>query len=135
MMRPIGLVRVAAEAEGLRLRHQLSRTVVRLAMGLVGLFFLIAAILFAHLALWFWLKLRLEWSDYSAAGALAGGDLVLALICVAVAARSSPGRIEREALEIRQRALSSAASTMATATVVVPLVRMVLGMLRRARRG
>lgn len=133
-MRPIGLVRVAAEAEGLRLRHQLSRTVVRLGVGLVGLFFLIVAILFGHLALWFWLRFKLDWSDYSAAGALAGGDLVLALICVAVAARSSPGRVEREALEIRRRALTNAASTMATATVVVPLVRTALGMMRR-RRG
>jgi phage shock protein PspC (stress-responsive transcriptional regulator) len=132
-MRPIGLVRVAAEAEGLRLRHHLSRTVVRLVVGLIGLGFLTAAVTFAHLALWFWLRTDRGWVEYSAAGALAGGDLVLALILILVAARSSPGRIEREALEIRQRALSTAASTLATATVVVPLVRMVLGMMRRQR--
>jgi hypothetical protein len=132
-MRPIGLVRVAAEAEGLRLRHQASRTVVRLAVGTIGLFFLIVAILFAHLAVWFWLRIKLEWTDYSAAGALAGGDLLLALICIVIAARSSPGRVEQEALEIRRRALSSAISMMATATVVVPLLRVVLGMVRRQK--
>jgi hypothetical protein len=133
-MRPLALVRVAAEAEGLRLRNMMQRMVVRLAAGVVGLLFVLAAAAWAHVAIWYWLRLDFGWVQYAAAGALAGVDLVIALICVVLAARSSPSKAEQEAVAIRKRALTSALSTMAAATVLLPLLRSVLAMTRRARR-
>jgi len=58
---------------------------------------------------------------------------MLALIFVIAASRSKPGRVEREALEIRQLALASAASTLATATALVLPIRMIIAMLRRPK--
>jgi hypothetical protein len=129
-MHPIGLLRVAAEAEGLRLRHQASRSVTRVVAGVIGLGFLVVAAGFAHMAIWYWLTMDLAWVEYRAAGVVAAGDLVLALICVLIAARSRPGRVEAEALEIRRKALGSAGNSLATATVLVPLVRTAIGIVR-----
>jgi hypothetical protein len=132
-MSPIGLLRVAAEAEGLRLRHTVQRSVTRLVAGVIGLVFLLGALAFAHVAIWFWLRIDLQWIQYATAGALAGLDLLIALICVFMAARSGPGRIEVEALAIRRQALANVTQTAATATVVIPVVRTVIGMLRSRR--
>jgi hypothetical protein len=133
-MRTLRLARIAAEAEGLRLRQQAKRTVIRGVLGVVALVFLAGALAFAHIAAWFWL--RLDWEARHASLILAGADLVLAALLGLLAARSSPGRVEREALAVRRRAIDSATSPLALSVLAMPALR-VLGNLmwrRRSRR-
>ncbi len=130
-MRTLRLARIAAEAEGLRLRRQLQRTAIRMAIGLIGLMFLGWALAFAHVAAWFWLRQGVGWAEPGAAAAVAAVDLVVAAFLVLLMARSSPGRVEMEALQVRQQALESATSSFAIATMLVPTLRLVLNLLRR----
>ena len=133
-MRSLRLYRIAAEAEGLRLRRMSQRTVTRVAVGAVAMVFLTAALIFAHLVVWFWL--RTMFSELVAAAIIGGGDLVLGLILVLFAAVSSPGRVEREALQVRRQALAGAGSVlapMALATVAVPALRLGAELMRSRR--
>ena len=133
-MRSLSLYRIAAEAEGLRLRRKSQRTVTRVAVGAVAMVFLTAALIFAHLVVWFWL--RTMFSELVAAAIIGGGDLVLGLILVLFAAVSSPGRVEREALQVRRQALAGAGSVlapMALATVAVPALRLGAELMRSRR--
>jgi hypothetical protein len=133
-MRSLSLYRIAAEAEGLRLRRMSQRTVTRVAVGAVAMVFLTAALIFAHLVVWFWL--RTMFSELVAAAIIGGGDLVLGLILVLFAAVSSPGRVEREALQVRRQALAGAGSVlapMALATVAVPALRLGAELMRSRR--
>ena len=130
-MRTLRLARIAAEAEGLRLRRRAQRTVVRVALGLIGLMFLGWALVFAHLAVWFWLRESVGWTEPGAAIVVAGADLIIAAVLVLLAARSSPGRVEREALHVRQKALASATGDFALATLLTQTVRLIVDLLRR----
>ena len=130
-MRTLRLARIAAEAEGLRLRRQAQRTAVRMVIGLIGLMFLGWALAFAHVAVWYSLRLAALWTAPAAASAIAGGDLVIAACLALWAARSSPGRVEMDALLVRQRALESATSGFALAAILGPVLRLVLNQLRR----
>jgi hypothetical protein len=132
-MRSLRLARVAAEAEGLRLRRQAQRTAVRLGFGLIGLVFLGWALVFAHVAVWYWLRLRVGWEQPGTALALAGGDLVIAAFLALIMARSSPSRVEMEALEVRQRAIESVTSSFALTAMLVPTIRLVANLVRRSR--
>src|SRR3954453_17818199 len=111
MLKPLRLARIAAEAEGVRLRHVAQRTVTRIIVGVIALIFLMAALGFFHVAFWFWLRRTFESS--AASLIIAGGDLLIAVIFGLLAARSSPGRLETEALEVRRRALENATSSLA----------------------
>jgi hypothetical protein len=130
-MRTLRLARIAAEAEGLRLRRQAQRTATRVAVGLIALMFLGWALLFAHAAAWFWLRDAVGWAAPGAAMAIFGADLVIAVLLTLFVVRSSPGRVEMEALLVRQRALESAASGLALTTMLVPTVRLVMNLMRR----
>jgi phage shock protein PspC (stress-responsive transcriptional regulator) len=77
-MRPLRLARIAAEAEGVRLRHQAQRTVVRFVFAMIALIFLAGTLTFLHVAAWSWL--RQSWERQNAALILAGADFVLALL-------------------------------------------------------
>jgi hypothetical protein len=130
-MRALRLARVAAEAEGLRLRERMRRTAMRAAFGSVAMGFLAAAVVFAHIAAWFWL--RVAWEPQYAALIVAGADLLLAILLALLAARSSPGRIELEALAVRRRAIDSAASTLAFSALAMQLLRLFTSLLSRRR--
>jgi uncharacterized membrane protein len=131
MLRPLRLARIAAEAEGLRLRYIARRNAIRAVVGLIALVFLLGALAFFHVAFWFWLRRHFE----SPASSLivAGGDLLIALLCGLLAARSSPSRLEREALEVRRRALENATSTLAFSTLAAQALRLGANLYRRAR--
>jgi hypothetical protein len=128
-MRTLRLARIAAEAEGLRLRYSARRAVVRIVLGLVALGLLFGALVFCHIAAWYWL--RQSWDRSPAALIIAGGELVLALILVLLAARSSPGRVEAEALAVRRRALEAAGSSLAFSALLTQLLPLAV---RRWRR-
>jgi hypothetical protein len=130
-MRALRLARVAAEAEGLRLRERMRRTTTRVAFGIVAMGFLAAAVVFAHIAAWFWL--RVAWQAQHAALIIAGVDLVLAIVLAVLAARSSPGRVELEALAVRRRAIESAASTLAFSALAMQLLRLFTNLVSRRR--
>ena len=128
-MRALRLARIAAEAEGLRLRHSAQRTVVRAILGLIARGLLFGALVFCQIAAWYWL--RVSWDRPAAALILAGAELVLAAILALLAARSSPGRIEIEALAVRRRALESATSSLAFSALLTQLLPLAVRLFRR----
>jgi hypothetical protein len=128
-MRTLRLARIAAEAEGLRLRYSARRTVVRAVLGMIALAFLLSALVFCQIAAWYWL--RVSWDRPAAALILGGGELVLAAIFGLLAARSSPGRIEREALAVRRRALEGTTSSLAFSALVTQLLPLAVRLFRR----
>ena len=132
-MRTLRLARIAIEAEGLRLRQRAQRTAVRVAFGLVALTFLIGAVAFVHIAAWYWLRGALP--RESTAAIMAGADFVLAMVLGFLATRSAPGRVELEALEVRQRAMESAMGSIAISSLMVQALRLLAGLLRRSRSG
>jgi hypothetical protein len=100
-------------------------------MGLVALVFLLGALAFFHVAFWFWLRRHFQSPQTSLI--VAGADLLVALLCGLMAARSSPGRLEREALDVRRRALENATSTLAYSTLAAQALRLGANMFRRRR--
>ena len=122
-MRALRLARVAAEAEVLRIRRRVRRTVFRAAFASIGAVFAFAALCFGHVAAF--MAIRHSLGPVSAALIVVGGDLLIALICVLVASISSPDRIELEALQVRERAQQQLEEMLATAALVAPLARLV----------
>lgn len=131
MLRPLRLARIAAEAEGLRLRYIARRTAIRAVMGLIAVVFLGGALAFFHIAFWFWLRRHFESPATSLI--VAGADLLITLLFGLLAARSSPSRLEREALDVRRRALENATSTLAYSTLAAQALRLGTRLVRRAR--
>jgi len=130
-MRTIRLARIAAEAEGLRLRERAQRTAIRIAFGMVAMVFMLGVLVFLHIAGWYWI--RQSWQQLYAALTLAGADFVLALVLAMLAARSQPSRVELEALAVRQRAMESAVSSIAISSLALQLLRLTMNLLRRRR--
>ena len=128
-MRALRLARIAAEAEGLRLRYSLQRVATRVVLGLIGLAFLFGALVFCHIAAWYWLRMSFE--RPAAALIIAGVEFLLALILALSAARSSPGRLEAEALAIRRRALENATSSVAVSALASQLLPLAVRLFRR----
>ena len=128
-MRTLRLARIAVEAEGLRLRHGARRTAVRAVLALIALGFLLGAVVFLQVAAWYWL--RQSWDLPAAALILAGIELVLAGL---LATRSSPGRLEVEALAVRNRALEAASSSLAFSALATQVLRLAIDLFRRSRR-
>ena len=133
-MRTVRLARIAAEAEGLRLQRMARRTAIRLAIGLVALVFLGCALAALHVGVWFLLRIDLGWQPQNAGLSMAGFDCVIGLALVVIAALMAPGRIEREALEVRRRAWENAIASVGISAMLLPVLRLTVGLLRRARR-
>jgi hypothetical protein len=131
-MRTFRLARIAAEAEGLRLRERAQRTAIRVALGMVAMIFMLGVLVFVHIAVWYWI--RQSWEPQYAALILAGGDLVLALVLAFIASRSRPSRVELDALAVRQRAVESAISSIAVSSLALQALRLVANLIRRPRR-
>jgi hypothetical protein len=132
-VRVVRLVRVAAEAEGVRLRGFASRVVTRAILGLSALLFLLGAIAFAHIAVWYWLRTGLDQTAPAAAGIMGGVDLLAAVVLGFLATRSTPSRVEAEALDVRRKAIQGIGGTFSLVQLVIPILRIVANM-RRPRR-
>jgi hypothetical protein len=126
-VRALRASRIAIDAETLRLRLQARRLAVRLVLAVVALAFLACTLAFAHVAIFYWLRLDYGWQVHTAAGLLAVGDLVVAGVLAMVALRLGPGAAEREARLVRQQAWRAIIET----TVLPMLVVRVLRLLRR----
>jgi hypothetical protein len=132
-VRSVRLARVAAEAEGVRLRGFASRIIMRAILGLIALLFVLGAIAFAHLAAWYWLRTGLDQTPLLAAGILGGVDLLAAIILGVLSMRSTPSRVEVEALDVRRKAIQGIGSGLSLTRLVIPILRIVTNM-RRSRR-
>lgn len=132
-MRPLRLARIAAEAEGLRLRRMAQRTAVRLALLLIAAFWLFCAIAIFHVGVWFLLRNDLGWKTQTAGLAMAGFDFFVAVILSIIAALSSPGRVEREAREVRDRALENANNSLRVSAMLLPALRLTVRLMHKAR--
>ena len=97
--------------------------------GTIAFAFFLGALVFLHIALWYWL--RQSWDRPAAALIIGGGELVLAALLGLLAARSSPGRIEAEALAVRRRALESATSGLAFSALATQLLPLAIRLMRR----
>src|SRR5689334_4351218 len=120
-MRALRLARIAAEAEILRLRRIALRTGFRAAYGVFALVFVIMALALAHVA--GWLALIKVVGPVSAALIVMGVDLLIAVIFGALAARSGPDRIEREALQIRRTATQQMVRSLSLFMLLMPVIR------------
>jgi hypothetical protein len=132
-MRPIRLARIAAEAEGVRLRGMMTRIVTRVIFAVVALFFVLGAVTFGHVAAWYEIRIGLEQSFLATAGIMGGADLLIAIILLLLASRSSPSRVEIEAREVRRKALEGIGSALSLAQMLLPILRIASGMRRRRR--
>ena len=128
-MRSINILKVAAEAELLRLRLLLARQGRRAAFGVIGVIFMLGMLVLAEVAGWQLLRLYVE--PISATLTLLGINFVIAALFGMLAARSSPGHAEREALRIRRQALDAAQGALSL-TAAVPVASTLL---RLGRRG
>lgn len=126
-MRAVNLAKVAAEAEVLRIQRMLKRQGIRAAFGLAAMIFAVGVLVLAHIAGWQVLRVHLQ--PIYATLILLGVDVLVTAIFGLLAARSSPGRDERDALAIRQRALQEARSSLALGALIP-----IAGSLLRSRR-
>jgi hypothetical protein len=115
-MRSINLLRVAADAETLRVRSMLARQGRRVALGVVALLFGLGVLVLAEVAGWQALRFRL--AAIAATLALLGANLLIAAVFGVLAARSSPGHTECEALHLRRQALDAARGAISLAAIV-----------------
>ena len=130
-MRSLNLLKLALDAEILRLRAMVARQGRRAAFGLIALVFVLAVVALAEIAGWQGLRLGVE--AIPATLILLGINLVIAAVFGLLAARSSPGHAEREALRVRQQALDAARGSLLI-TAGVPAATTLLGFGRRERR-
>src|SRR5271165_6104150 len=111
-MRPVRLARIAAEAEGVRLQRMMTRTVTRVIFAIIAVFFILGALVFAHIAAWYEVRVGLDQSYLATAGILGGADLLVAVVLGLLVSRSRPGRVEREAREVRRKAIEGIGSAL-----------------------
>jgi hypothetical protein len=107
--------------------------VVRIVLGVIALLFCFGAIVFAHVAAWYWLRAALDQTFLAATGILGGVDLLVAIVLGFLASRSSPSRLEVEALEVRRKAIRAIGSTISLTQLAIPLLRVLVNLRRRRR--
>jgi hypothetical protein len=129
VVRSINLLRLALDAEMLRLRAMATRQGRRAAFGSVALIFALAVLALAEIAGWQGLRLRVEAIPTTLI--LLGINLVIAAVFGLLAARSSPGHAEREALQVRRQALDAARGSLLL-TAALPAATTLLGFDRRS---
>ena len=130
-MRSVNLLKLALEAEILRLRVMMVRQSRRAAFAIIALVFVLAVLSLAEIAVWQGLRLQVE--AIPATLILLGINLVITAGFALLAAHSSPGHTEREALRVRQQALGAARGSLLI-TVAVPAATSLLGFNRRGQR-
>ena len=130
-MRAANLIRIASEAELLRIQHMLKRQGVRVAYGLGAVVFGLATLVLIEMIVW--QVLRPHMQPIYASLCLLGVNLILSIMFGLMAAKSSPSRIEREALVVRQRAVQEIPASM-TLGALIPVGGMLLRSNRRRLR-
>jgi hypothetical protein len=116
-VRSINLLKLAAEAEKIRLRAMMARQARRAAFGLVALVFVLGVLALTEVAVW--QVFRFYVAPLYATLILLGINLLFAGIFGFLAARSSPSQAEHEAVRVRQDALTAARGSLAI-TAAIP---------------
>ena len=132
-VRALSLARIAAEAEGVRLRRSARRTAIRGVLGLIALGWVLGAVVFVHIAIWNWLEASLGWTPLAAAWMLAAIDAVIAIALCLAAAFLGPDKVEVEALAVRTRAVDGATRSLETPALLIQAARIGTDLLRRRR--
>jgi hypothetical protein len=127
-MRSFNLVKVALEAEIVRYKAMAARQGRRVAFGLVALVFLMGFL--ASLEVVGWQVARMYLEPIYASLAMLGINLVIAIGFAIPAMKSSPGRTEIDAVEVRKSAVKSLQMSLAISTALP-----VAGALWRRRRS
>lgn len=115
------------------MRRQAQRMVVRAVIACIALVLLLWGLALAHVAAWFAIRVNGNVAPWATALIMAGGDAVIALFLLLITARSSPGQVEQEALEVRRRALENATTGFAFATILLPVLRLAMNLARRSK--
>jgi hypothetical protein len=131
-MRPDKLARVAVEAEMVRLRRMATRTGTRAILAVTALLFVLGALVLGHVAAWYLVRIDLNQSFLLATAILGGGDLLIAILFGALASRSSPSRVEKQALKVRRDAVAALGGAFSITQMALPLLQ--YAPLRRRRR-
>jgi cobalamin biosynthesis protein CobD/CbiB len=129
-VRSINLLKIAAEAELLRLRTMMARQVRRGIFGAIAVVF--GVVVLALVEVVGWQALRLKFQPIPATLILLGVNLAIAAVFGVLAARSTPSHTEHEALEVRQRALEAARGSLVF-TAALPTARLLRGGRTRGR--
>jgi hypothetical protein len=130
-VRSINLLKLALDAEILRLRAMATRQARRAAFGSIALIFALAVLALVEIAGWQGLRLRVEAIPTTLI--LLGINLLIAAVFGLLAVRSSPGHAEQEALQVRRQALDAARGSLLL-TAAVPAATTLLGFDRHAGR-
>ena len=125
MKRTLRLAKVAAQAEGLRLRRMATRQVTRGVYGAIAAVFAIALLAAAHVALYLWVYTYV--TSLQAVGIVAAVDLVFAAIFGFLASRNTPDAVEVEALRVRETARAQLSDALTLTALVGPAFRMAAG--------
>ena len=131
-MRSVNLLEIAFDAEILRLRAMMARQGRRGAFALIALIFALAVLALAEVT--GWLARRLRFESILSTLILLGANLIIAAVFGWMAARSSPGQTEQEALRMRRQALDEARGTLALAVAAPAIMRLLPGGKDRAAR-
>lgn len=115
-MRATNLVKIAAQAEILRIQHMVKRQAIRAAFAMGAFVFVLGALVLANVV--GWQLTRVYVSAVYASLIMLSVNLAIAAIFGLLAARSSPSGTEREALELRRRALLEARSSLALGALI-----------------
>jgi hypothetical protein len=121
--RSINLLKVAFDAELLRLRAMMARQGRRAAFGFIALIFALVVLALAEAT--GWLALRHQVESVPATLILLGINLIIAAVFGVLAAWPSPGHAEQQALRVRRQALDAAGGALAF-TAAVPAVTRLL---------
>jgi hypothetical protein len=124
-MRLLSLARIAAEAEGLRLKAMGRRQAMRGVHAAIAGLFLVLLLVMLQIAGFEFLAPAV--GAGVAALIVAGADLILLALFALLALRNVPGKAEREAAQISRQARAQITDTLATYTLVVPAARAVGG--------
>ena len=130
-MRSISLLRIAAEAEQLRLHAFMARQGRRAVFAAIAAVFGMAVLALGEVVGWQALRLKVE--PIPATLIVLGINLVIAAVFGVLAARSVPSNTEQEAMRVRHQALQAARGTLAF-TAAIPIASRLLR-LRRAGNG
>jgi hypothetical protein len=120
-VRSINLLKIAAEAELLRLRTMMARQLRRGIFGAIAVVFGVAVLALAEVA--GWQALGLKFQPILITLILLGINLAIAAVFGVLAARSTPSHTEQEALEVRQRALETVPGSLVF-TAALPAARL-----------
>jgi hypothetical protein len=136
MIRPLRLVRVAAQAEVLVVRRQVAGLINRAILAVVAAIFALAVLILAHVIAYLALRQYAHFAPILAAAIVLAVDAVIAIVFGVMASGHPADPILEEARRVRDQSLEQARQSLTLAAMVAPATRLVAdtGLLRFAMR-